>query len=442
MKRALMARLMAWKGQLERKPVLLQGARQVGKTYLLEEFGRAQFRAFHRFDFAEEPALGTVFDADLRPERIVRDLGLFREVDIDLGRDLLILDEIQRCPKALASLKYFAERTPRAFVCGSGSLLGLGLSEDLFPVGKVERLRLYPMTFGEFLLGMGCERLEEARASATLRDPLPEVVHRKLWEHFKCYLITGGLPEVVQTFRRHADRLSEAFVRTRQLQRSLIEDYTNDIAKHSGKLKAVQVESVFRSVPLQLARETTGVQKFVFRGVLETASRYSTLEGPIAWLQKAGLVHKVLICSRAELPLDATAGERKFKLYLFDVGLLGAMLGLAPKTIFVYDYGRYKGYMAENVVLTEFVARWQRPFHCWQSGTSEIEFLMDVDGEIVPVEVKAGINTKAKSLGVYRGKFNPRRSLLLTAAPPKPMGRGRIHLPLYMADRFPGLAPD
>ena len=437
MKRSLTARLEAWKQVESRKPILLQGARQVGKTYLLEQFGNDHFQAFHRFDFAEEPALCSIFDADLRPERIVRDLGLARDTDIDLEQDLLILDEIQRCPKALASLKYFAEKMPQAFVCGSGSLLGLGLSEDLFPVGKVERLQLYPMTFREFLLGMGCERLEEARSSATRHAPLPEVVHNKLWEYYKYYLVTGGLPEVVSTFRQHFDRLPEAFTQTRRLQYSLIEDYTNDIAKHSGKLKAVRIESVFRSVPIQLARETCGVHKFVFRGVLDTGSRYSTLEGPIAWLKKAGLVHKVMISSRAELPFDATANERRFKLYMFDVGLLGAMLELTPKTIFAYDYGHYKGYFAENAVLTELVARWHRSPHCWQSGTSEIEFLLDIDGEVVPVEVKAGINTKAKSLSVFRAKFRPRHSLLLTAAPMASMGDASAHLPLYLADRFP-----
>lgn len=440
MERSLMAALQTWQRSESRKPVLLQGARQVGKTYLLEQFGRDHFQSYHRFDFAEEPALRSIFEADLRPERIVRDLGLARDMDIDIEQDLLILDEIQRCPKALAALKYFAEKMPYAFVCGSGSLLGLGLTDDLFPVGKVERLHLYPMTFREFLLGTGYQRLEKARSSATLRSPLPEVIHNRLWEHYKYYLITGGLPEVVTTFHQHFDHLSEAFAQTRRLQANLLEDYANDIAKHSGKLKAVRVESVFRSVPIQLARETSGVQKFVFRGVLETGSRYSTLEGPIAWLQKAGLVHKVMISSRAELPFDATANERRFKLYMFDVGLLGAMLELAPRTIFGYDYGHYKGYFAENAVLTELVARWHRAPHCWQSGTSEIEFMLDVDGEVVPVEVKAGINTKAKSLSVFRSRFSPRRSVLFTAAPLAAMAQGCTHLPLYLADRFPEAA--
>jgi len=440
MKRALMDQLDVWRTRVTRKPLLLEGARQVGKTYLLEQFGAERFRTCHRFDFAEEPGLASIFDPDLRPERLLRDLGLARDTDIDPQRDLVVLDEIQRCPKALASLKYFAEKMPEAFVCGSGSLLGLGLSDDLFPVGKTEHLHLHPMTFREFLTGMGCEKLEEAWTSMSVHSPLPELIHRKLWEHFKYYLVTGGLPEVVDTFRKSFDRLAEAFARVRDLQKGLIADYLNDIAKHSGKLESIRVEAVFRNVPVQLARETTGVHKFVFRGVLPTASRYSTLEGPIAWLLKAGLIHKVSISGQAELPLDASANERRFKLYLFDVGLLGAMLELAPRTIFSYDYGHYKGYFAENAVLMELVARWQTVPHCWQSNTSEIEFLLDVDGEVVPIEVKAGINAKAKSLNVFREKYQPTRTLLLTAGPAKMLGRGRAHLPLYLAARFPEAA--
>lgn len=435
-----MRELVAWRERAERKPVLLEGARQTGKTYILEQFGRDRFRRFHRFDFAEQPALADVFEPDLTPSRIIRDLGLSRDVDIDIGQDLVILDEIQRCPKALASLKYFAEQMPSAFVAGSGSLLGLGLSDDLFPVGKVERLHLYPLSFREFLAGLGADRLAAVWLEMSLSNPVPELVHRKLWEHFKYYLITGGLPEVVEAFRSRFERLSEAFSHVRSLQKGLIDDYVSDIAKHAGNIKAVRIESVFRSVPIQLARETSGVQKFVFRGVLPSASRYATLEGPIAWLQKAGLVHKVRISSRAELPLDASSDERRFKLYLFDVGLLGALLDLPPSTIFGYEYGRYKGYFAENAVLTELVSRWQCVPHCWQSNTSEIEFLLNVNGEVVPVEVKAGINTKAKSLRVFHEKFRPRRSLLLTAAPMSMPGAGRAHLPLYLASRFPEAA--
>ena len=437
MRRDILKDLVAWKECETRKPILLQGARQVGKTYILEQFGGEKFDRVHRFDFSEEPALKTVFELDLSPNRIIRDLGLYRGLDISVEHDLLIFDEIQQCPKALASLKYFAEQMPTAYICGSGSLLGVGLSDELFPVGKITHLYLYPLSFSEFLCGMGQNRLEEAWLTMSVKNPVSEIVHRKLWEYFKYYLITGGMPEVVIEFLKRFDRMNEAFDYVRLLQRGLIKDYLGDITKHAGKLKSVRVEAVFRNIPIQLAKETMNARKFVFRGVLSTASRYATLEGPIEWLVKAGLVHKVMICSRADLPFKAYADEKRFKLYLFDVGILGAMLELSPKTIFGYEYGLYKGYFAENVVLTELISRWQRPFYCWQRNTAEIEFLMDIDGEVIPVEVKAGINTKAKSLKVFRERYHPQQSLLLTAAEIRNMGEGRVHLPLYLAARFP-----
>ena len=437
MKRIILKDLDAWKDTEERKPLLLQGARQVGKTYVLEQFGRERFERVHRFDFSEEPALKTVFELDLKPDRIIRDLGLYRDLDISVEHDLLIFDEIQQCPKALSSLKYFAEQMPKAYICGSGSLLGVGLSDELFPVGKILHLHLYPLNFREFLCGMGKSRLEEAWLTMSLNNPVSEIIHRKLWEYFKYYLVTGGLPEVVVEFRKRFDRINEAFEYVRILQAGLIKDYLGDIAKHAGKLKSVRVEAVFRNIPIQLAREVMNAKKFIFKDVLPTASRYVTLEGPIEWLVKAGLIHKVMICSRADLPFKAYADERKVKLYLFDVGILGAMLDLSPKTIFGYEYGQYKGYFAENVVLTELVARWKHSFYSWQRNTAEIEFLMDIDGEVIPVEVKAGVNRKAKSLKVFRERYNSRQSLLLTAAEIRDMGEGRVHLPLYLAARFP-----
>ena len=437
MKRIIMKDLVTWKDAEGRKPLLLQGARQVGKTYLLEQFGRERFKMVHRFDFAEEPALNSVFEPDLKPERIVRDLGIYRNIDISPEEDLLIFDEIQHCPKALASLKYFSEQMPRGFVCGSGSLLGIGPGDELFPVGKVTHLHLYPLTFREFLSGMGENRLEEAWLTMSFNNPVSKIVHNKLWEYFKYYLITGGLPEVVVEFRKHFEHINKAFEHVRTMQAGLIKDYLGDIAKHSGKLKSVRIEAVFRNIPIQLARQVMNTGKFVFKDVLPRASRYSALEGPIEWLVKAGLVHKVMICSRADLPLKAYADEKKFKLYLFDVGILGAMLDLAPKTIFDYEYGQYKGYFMENVVLTELVSRWNRSFYSWQRNTAEIEFLMVVDGEVVPVEVKSGINKKAKSLKVFCEQYHPKQSLLLTAAEIQDMGEGRVHLPLYLAARFP-----
>ena len=437
MHRAAKEDLLSWKQRSSRLPLLLQGARQTGKTYLLEAFGQDAFPAYHRFDFAEEPRLSTVFEQNLTPERIIRDLSILRGVDIDLVRDLIIFDEVQECPRAVTSLKYFAEKSLGSFVVASGSLLGTGLGDSLFPVGKIERLQLCPMTFHEFLLGVGQERLADAIGSASLREPFSEVVHDKIWEWLKTYFIVGGLPGVVNVFREHRSDLRQAYKKTREAQARLAADYLSDISKHSGKTKAVRVEAVFKNVPIGLARETKGNRKFVFKDVLPNASRYSTLEGPIEWLVKAGLVHKVLICADVERPLAACANERRFKLYLFDVGLLGAMAGLSPAVIHSYDYGSYKGYFAENFVLQELFQSLGCRLYSWNRNVSEIEFLLETEDGVVPIEVKAGINKKAKSLGVFMERYKPGQSVLFSGRPLMAIeGRGKLQLPLYAASQL------
>ncbi len=436
MKRKISKKLISWKKLSTRKPLLLQGARQVGKTYCLEELGRSEFSDYHLFDFMENPALNRIFEQDLQPERILRDLGLFNDKDINPEKDLIIFDEIQQCPKALTSLKYFAQKLPNAFIAASGSLLGLGLSDEPFPVGKVNRYNLYPMDFEEFLEAVDQRRLVELLNSVTFKQPLIEPLHQKIWLYFKYFMITGGLPEVVKIFSEKIATLSEAFSETRELQRGLLKDYMDDITKHSGKIKAVRIEAVFKNIPIQLARETSGLKKFVFKDVLPNASRYSLLEAPIEWLIKAGLIIKVPICNKAELPLQAYADEKRFKLYMFDVGILGCMLDLAPKTIFSYDYGSYKGYFVENLVLTELTAKWNTTIYSWSRNSAEIEFLIDYDSHIIPVEVKAGINAKAKSLKVYKERYSPKVSLLLSGRPMLPIKGNTVQLPLYMASKF------
>ena len=385
----------------------------------------------------EKPALTKIFEKDLDPDRVIRDLGLYIDHDINVNESLIIFDEIQQCPNALTSLKYFAQKMPHAYIAASGSLLGVGLSDASFPVGKVDRCKLYPMNFDEFLLAVGQERLATLINEATPGNPVNEPLHQKIWEYFKYYMITGGLPEAVKIFCEKIETLKDAFESVREVQKQLIYDYMDDIAKHSGKLNAVRIQAVFNNVPLQLARENKSSNKFVFKDVLPNGSRYSVLEGPIEWLVKAGLVYKIPICNKAEFPLQAYCNERIFKLYLFDAGILGAMLDLEPKEIFSYDYGSYKGYFAENLVLKELMCRWNKQVYSWSSNTSEIEFLMDYNGAITPVEVKAGINTKAKSLRVFRECDEKSIALLLSGRPMLPEVNRTIQLPLYMTSKYP-----
>jgi len=336
----------------------------------------------------------------------------------------------------LTALKYFAQQKPRAYIAASGSLLGVELSSEPFPVGKINRYRLYPMDFDEFLSAMGQERLIKHLSSVSAGQPVTEPVHQKIWQYFKYFMITGGLPEVVKVFRTKRESLAMAFNEVRKLQKELLQDYKDDMAKHSGKIKSVKISAVFNNVPVQLARENRGNKKFVFKDVLPNASRYASLEGPIEWLIKAGLIIKVPICNNAGLPLQAYTDEKRFKLYLFDVGILGCMVDLSPKTVHAYDYCSYKGYFAENIVLTELMKKWDGGIYSWNRNSSEIEFLMEYEGRVVPIEVKAGISSKAKSLKVFNERYAPRDAVLLSGRPMLPKKGNLLQIPLYMASKF------
>ena len=434
MKRTFWNTLLAWKHCAERKPLLVQGARQVGKTWILNEFGRTEFAHCELLDFAEDRELRGLFAPNLKPQRILTDLSVYLNRDISLADTLLIFDEIQLCPEALTSLKYFCEEFPSAWVCASGSLLGLGLSEQNFPVGKVQREWLRPMAFFEFLDAIGETPLREAlSASANTLTSISPALHGKAFGLFKEYLITGGMPEVVHRYAALRETRVAAFQAVRVLQRELVDSYLDDIAKHSGSLKAVRIAAILKSIPEQLARETSGSRKFLFKDVVPGRSTYDVLEGPIEWLIRAGLVHRVPICSNARHPLSAYAEKNAFMLYLFDTGLLGAMLHLDPAVIYRYDFGQFKGFLAENAVLNELLCSGYGPVFTWRGTTAEIEFLLSAGDQIIPVEVKAGVNTKAKSMQMYRAKYAPENAVLFSGQGSNQLDHGLLHAPLYLA---------
>lgn len=434
MKRNFWHTLLDWKNQPARKPLLIQGARQVGKTWILREFGRREFEKLVLLDFAEDKNLAGFFNRDLKPDRILTDLGVYLGHAIDPGNTLLVFDEVQRCPEAITSLKYFHEAYPAAWICASGSLLGLGLSEQDFPVGKVQRAWLHPMSFFEFLEALDEPLLRDRLMESGSRQiPVAPPVHAKAFDLFKEFMITGGLPEVVDQYRkRRADR-PVAFHATRSLQKELIDSYLDDIAKHAGKISAVKIAALFNNIPVQLARETAGIRKFFFKDAVPGASNYATLESPLEWLVRAGLVHRVPICRTIREPLKAHAEPNSFMLYLFDPGLLGAMLELDPALIHRYDFGQFKGFLAENAVLHELVCAGLEPVFTWRGKTAEIEFVIATGGDIVPVEVKPGLNTKAKSMKVYREKYRPAKAVLLTGTGANLIDDGLLHAPLYLA---------
>jgi len=336
-------------------------------------FGKNEFEYTHVFNFEQNPNLAKAFQADLVPERILRELSIVAGRSINPENDLVIFDEIQECPKALTSLKYFNEEMRELALCCAGSLLGVKLSEESFPVGKVEFLHLYPMTFEEFLMAMGEELLVESIVEMEPGNPIPEIAHDMLWQLLKEYFITGGMPEVVEEYvHLHATPV-EAREGARRLQQALLESYYKDFAKHAGNNNSVHIVSVFENIPRQLSKNMDGsVRRYRFKDVIQKKKSFAELQGPIDWLVQAGLAIKVKVCNRAELPLEAFCKVNIFKLFVFDVGLLGCMLDLPVEAIISEDYGIAKGYFAENFVAQELIAAGVKNLYSWTERNSEM----------------------------------------------------------------------
>lgn len=439
MKRNLYQDLLLWKQKKDRKPLMLYGARQVGKTFLLEEFGKQEFPRTHRINFEKTPKACSIFEPDLNPKRILSDLALLLNEKISIKEDLVIFDEIQMCPKAITSLKYFCEDLPELALCSAGSLLGVHFAPASYPVGKVDVMHLFPMSFEEFLKALGEGGFVDRISKLDLDTGLPEAIHEKLFYLLKVYFVVGGLPEVVKTFSEIKEDVVGAFQEVRNKQRALIATYLADMAKHSGKTNAMHIQRVWSSIPLQLARSLDGESsKFVFKGVIPNVNRYQQLVGALDWLQAAGLVLKVSIVEAPVIPLKAYTKENTFKLMLFDVGLLGALSDLRPEEIMQYEYGSYKGYFAENFVAQEFAAQYQEPLFSWHRASSEVEFLRNIGGEVVPFEVKSGSATRSKSLASFHERYKPEVMVILSGRSLEPnRGRKKQHYPLYLAARTP-----
>jgi predicted AAA+ superfamily ATPase len=390
MKRNITTSLETWKSSPDRKPLILRGARQVGKTHTLKEFGKTDFPRCHYVNFEEDERPGRIFERDLKPDRIIEVLQFYLDQFINRREDLVIFDEIQRCPRALTSLKYFSEEMPELALCAAGSLLGVSLNMESFPVGKVQFLNLYPMSFYEFLTGIGKERLAELIREHDLSQPFPDTAHEQMWELWKRYLVVGGLPEVVNRYRERQENLYEAVQIVRKTQRDLIDAYVADIAKHSGKANALHIERLWRNIPEQLARTGSGsTAKFKLRDAVPGIRGYERLSSPLDWLEGADLIIRIPIVDALCMPLSSVGKENRFKLYFFDVGLLGAISGIAPSVFFDYGFGTYQGYIAENFVAQELRAN-DSTLYCWQGRTAEVEFLLEKEGEIIPVEVRPG----------------------------------------------------
>ncbi|MCF4008843.1 ATP-binding protein [Rheinheimera sp. UJ63] len=428
MKRDLLTALLRWKEKPERKPLLIDGARQTGKTYLLQQLLGRQFAKVLRIDFLESPQMQEAFAGSLSPADVLGNIELLTGQPFNMATDLLILDEIGECPRAVTALKYFAEQTPQAFIAASGSNIGL---LNTFPVGKVEQYNLRPLTFREFLLASG----ETLLLKAYDAGQNSAAAHTKLFDKLTDYYFTGGMPEAVSLWFALAEKsLLERVNAVSQIHADLLAGYVRDFGKYSGKVDAGLIEAVFTAVPAQLAAVVDeSVKRFKFKQVYERKSRYQELESGIIWLEKCRLILKNYpVEGTPRSPLAAYKKDNMVKLFLFDVGLLNHMLGVSYLEIKQQSYD-YKGYIAENFVQQELAALGIDPTFSWSDARAEIEFILaDNRGNVIPLEVKSGKRTKAKSLQSYIEKCNPAKTIKLTGTQgSSPLEQQHLVYPLY-----------
>lgn len=440
MKREIYQKLVAWKQQKNRNPLILNGVRQCGKTFVLTEFGENEFAHVHYFNFERQPELADIFAGNLNPNTILEQLSFKTNKPINTTTDIVIFDEIQAIPRALTSLKYFQEELPELALCSAGSLLEIYLNDNSYPVGKVNLLKLCPMNFIEFLLAIDDKPSVDLIQNCTQNTIIPDFVHAHLWQRLKWYFVTGGLPKVVDIFRDNRENLFDAFGLVRAKQLELVSNYYGDMAKHAGKTNAMHLNRVWQSIPSQLANTQDGsAQRFKFKGVVPGVDRYSRLTDAFDWLQATGLFIRVPIISSGEQPLSAFKKEESFfKAYMFDVGILGAMSGLAPRTILDYDYGTYKGYFAKNFVAQEFATHANRDVFSWQHKRAELEFVIDVNGDVLPIEVKSGSVTRSQSLLNFSQRYPHAYRTVMSARNLNIDYEHQYHqYPLYLAGQFP-----
>lgn len=431
MKRALYERLLTWKSQDNRKPLLLQGARQTGKTYLLREFGEREYSHLAYFNFEETPALGSLFDSSLRTDTLIESLSAAIGQRIQPSTTLIFFDEIQSSPRAITSLKYFCEQAPEYHVAAAGSLLGVSVGKtSSFPVGKVNFMTLFPMSCFEYFEAAGEGILLQQLIQKKRCDPLPQILHEKLFGLLKYYLFLGGMPEVIQHYLEHRD-----VKEVRRIQEEILRAYERDFSKYTSASEAIRVSEVWYSIPSQLAREN---KKFKYSDVRK-GGRASRFESAVEWLRKSGLVYLAHNIKVPKLPLSGYADMSKFKIYVLDTGLLGAMLNVPSNVIVTGNqlFSEYNGAFVENYVSAELVRKGFEDLFYWTSKSeAEVDFVLPCEGKILPLEVKSGTSRRTKSLRIYAEKYNPPQ-LLRASARNFTMDGDVMNIPLYALSLFP-----
>ena len=405
MKRDIYAKLLEWKTSSRRKPLLLQGARQTGKTFILKEFGRHEYVNTAYCNFEDDPGLDQFFQRDLNPDRILDELSVYLNQKIQPEADFIIFDEIQVSNRALNSLKYFAENKPDVHLAAAGSLLDVKLSAPgSFPVGKVNFLHLYPLTFLEFLDAMGESRYRKLLENIDTFVPLSEAFHSHLIDLLRRYYFTGGMPEPVKHFSETGNGGE-----TRKIQDEIIKSYVLDFAKHAPAADIPKLTQIWDSIPKHLAKEN---KKFIFSAVKKGA-RGRAYDNALTWIEDAGLVHRANVVATVKHPLKHYENQTCFKVYALDVGLLGA-ISRTPVEIMAHGkrlFNEYEGAFVENYVAQQLIAHFSLSLYYWRSkgGKAELDFLCEFKDRICPLEVKAGINPKSKSLKSYDLQYKPAR---------------------------------
>lgn len=429
MNRKAIQDLVQWKNSPDRKPIILKGARQVGKTWIMKEFGAKYYDNTAYFNFDEEDELRSIFESSKNPQRIIELLSLIAEKKIVPGKTLIIFDEIQECPEALNSLKYFKEKANEYHVIAAGSLLGTLLAQPKsYPVGMVNLLNVYPLSFEEFLEATN-ENLYSYYCSIKKEQPIEEILHSRLLDIYNYYLIIGGMPECVSSWITYKDPQKIA-----RIQQELIEIYENDFSKHGGKVNSGRILLIFRSIVSQLAKSN---EKFIYGAVREGA-RAREFEEAIEWLVSAGMLNRIFNVSKAEHPLSAFDRLDQFKLYFFDTGLLKHMAGIDNSAILVKSDFQFKGPLAENFVLQQLKGQFPTEPRYYADRSGEIDFLLQNDGLIVPVEVKAGEDKSAPTFKRYIAEKQPEQAIRFSKR--NYLRNGQItNIPLYLAGRVKDL---
>lgn len=426
MKRNAIQKLIKWKSDEERKPMVLKGARQVGKTWLMKEFGQTYYENYVYFNFDEEDDLKSIFETNKNPHRIIELLSMIAAEKILPGETLIIFDEIQECPEALNTLKYFKEKANEYHVIAAGSLLGTLLAKPKsYPVGMVNLLTIYPFAFDEFLDAID-PVLYSYYNSIQKEQHIEEIFHHRLLEVYNSYLIIGGMPECVSSWLKYKDP-----AKVNQIQKELIEVYENDFSKHNGKVNSGRILMVFRSIVSQLAKSN---EKFVYGAVREGA-RAREFEEAIEWLVSAGMLNRVYNVSKTEHPLSAFNKLDQFKLFMFDTGLLKHMAGIDNSAILLKADYQFKGPLTENFILQQLKGQFEVEPCYYSDKNSKIDFLLQYGTKIIPVEVQGGEDRTAPSFKRYITNNHPKYALRFSKRGYRKDGEF-TNIPLYLARKL------